>query len=1029
MTSTQTPAEPEYLQKLYVTRNLKEYKGYNSPNTVPNTSPQENQPPILLPNGKIFAAGYADGTINAPRNLGAFPNRPEASDYESYEDFEAAWKDWYDKAKIFSSNYDMPKPIGHELYIPTKTATIPLTSDTWDATLIPSEPQPSSYQTYDDYFNAVTKWIQIIPECGFLPPHATEIEKALRVKIETERKSDVAALGDILSAEKEGFADEHLFPPTEDCFYIKKCVKPIERRKYELNPKFQSALNSSSAHARLDKAFIVPPTLLEIPDDVLVVQGVDISLRSIVDKEFKNREEKSAKNDVSFKPNKRCKIFENIVEMSQKSEKDTSRCSSQKEENINTAIEIIRTEKPTFNALYKIIFFPISITDFNAILEASVDGRTIKQIFLECLYSPNIIWYFKLANQTICPYTLTKLSSFGKEVLLHHGKTLLQQFILGNKDINFYERLEIFYGAAKLLGRGYFDVFQLNVDVIQQLKELLACGDLIEQIHLIYYLNIIANCTSRDSNLKDLVKSSVTQLSQSEKEVLDLFNNLSKGMQIPDLAPLSMFCIQQLIGIGDVQVMRYLQTLKKFLFFDTIQNVVTTEFQYSNYCATLIMDKVMITKDSRCQLLEQISKKDSVSSLRTILTVRTPDHVIHLLCLVIRYAIKNCMSVVSNDSFWKEFTGDYFFADFCLPILADAFENANESLMDGIISVIKTLLKESLKNNRLGKNCKGDSDKFNSIEVSFTNIEELLKPFSKINSDEKMKKYQSHSLFANLIDCFKIIYSVHEQCVLLFENKACYALVGLSTLIFNTKEKVSPNLLDSTLQLYVTIVSVLSQHPARIPTPNQPLTNEEKQYSEKQKKFFDDFFNKILRMKGNSQSSKHWNYVSFYAKEASLQHSRVVLKFVRSLLNCAFNSECEIVAEELKVFLGETMFSETTSLKMLIQQASNTAVTTRDVRSFKKGYNCITYPSVMLLANFISCYQKDKKLVKKVLGEGSSEAQGKKGPRLMIKVVPETGKKDVDGKSLILTVQETDNIRKRFLTLSGKPAMNVITLE
>ena len=150
-----------------------------------------------------------------------------------------------------------------------------------------------------------------------------------------------------------------------------------------------------------------------------------------------------------------------------------------------------------------------------------------------------------------------------------------------------------------------------------------------------------------------------------------------------------------------------------------------------------------------------------------------------------------------------------------------------------------------------------------------------------------------------------------------------------------------------------------------------------------------------------------------------MNHSLVVMEYVRDLLNIAFSTKCPLVGQQLKKFLGETMFGETTALKMIMQQLSNFDIKGRDQMSYRKGYNCVTYPAVMDIAHIISLYQDNKKLVKKV---PESKPQ-------FIDVVSETGKADIDSRSLILTVAETLSIRAKFLTATGKPVETFIITE
>ncbi|EDR25316.1 hypothetical protein EDI_165780 [Entamoeba dispar SAW760] len=1010
MSSTQTPGELETIRK-YITPSLKEYKGFSVPDIQQSTpSNNKNKPHIITPSGEIVDINYIVNAKNVPHNLSAIPSRPQPDNYPTFEEYEAAWVEWKNKTEAFASYYRLPKPIGSELYIPS-TSNLPLTKDPWDSILIPPEPSVVDFDSYESYRSAVERWIKEVSSAGFLPPHASEIEAALMVKMSTERKSDVAQLTEIMSAEYEGFHEDQLFSQTTDCFHISNCARQPVRKSFIDNSKFKDELRGALALSKLENIFVVPEKQFNEPQDVLVAQAVGISLMNILTRKTQNKEEKTAKDELLFKANKASSIFDVIVEAARLSEKNPNKCSLKKDENITIAINTVKNERPAFNAMYKLLFFPMSINDFNAVLDTSIEGRTIRDIFKECLNSPNIIWFFKFSLQTICPFTLAKLASFGKEVLLHYGKTPIAQFIIGNKELSMNEKLETLYAASRLVTYGSYDVFELHFDLIEQMKQLIPCGDTIEMIHMTYYLSLIANSTSKESNLKDLVKSSVTMLSQKDGDILKLFSDIPEAMKVPEIAPLAMFCLQQIIGMGDVQVMRYLQTLKRFTTTDVIQRIIKTEFYYSSYCAHLVLQKIMCTKDCRCQLLEQLTSRDSLSSFKLMINSRTPDEFIQMICQVVRFAIKECARITSNDAFWKGFTGDYFFADICLPMLKEAVDTDNEIFMKEIIGVIKTLLKQSLLNDKLGSNCTGTSDKFESLEVSSGSLDNIIQIVNKIVTDPTMKKYHNKTLFAHLIDCLKYIYSVQEQCELISDNKRLFVNVAISSSVRDMKEKIEPKLLNSILDMYATILRVLGQHPPKEPTPNQPLTSEEIAKQGQMQDFFDKLFTAVIRMKSkSSNTNKLWNYVSFYAKEASVYHCKIVLRFVFNLIQIAFTSQHKLLTDNIKRFLAETMFEETTALKMLMQQLGNTDITARDIMSYKKGYNCISYPSVMNVAGIISVYQINKKLVKK-LGEGKNQ---------YLDVVAETGKKAIDSKSLILSIEETNKIRKLFVCDNGK---------
>ncbi|ELP87112.1 hypothetical protein EIN_495870 [Entamoeba invadens IP1] len=1023
MSSTQTPGEPDII-RTYVTPSLREYKGFSVPEVSPSTpSSITDKPHVLSGTGQIEDINYEANTTNVPRNIVSFPTRPEVENYKTYEEYETAWIEWQTKAESYTSYMKLPHLLGSEIYFPSNT-TNALPDDPWDTLLLTPEPNPSNYDSYESYKSAVQKWIKEVNNIGFLPPHASEIENALMIKMSTEKKSDVAQLNEIMAATFDGFDKDFLFSKKTDCFCIKNCSSAPQRKKFELSNKYENDLKSSFAQGKIEKVFSMSESVMYEPQNVLSVDGVGLSLESLM---VDQKEDKNSKTEMTFRINKSSAIFTSILEKTLSND-DPSK-SSRRDMNIVNAQNIIKTEKQPFNALYKLLFTPMTVNDFKAVLDAVVDGRTIKQIMLDCVFSPAVNWFFKFALQTICPDTLAKLSYFAKEILNFHGKNLITHFIIGSKDVSMNDKLETMYAAAKVVGKGEYDVFEYNTTNIQALSALVegstskeVVKEVIETIHMNYYLNILSTSVAP---LKDLVKNGVMDLTKKEKDVLAVFDFIPKGMVKAELAPLCMFCGMQLIGFADVQSVKYIRdVMGKFELIELLQQVVKGDFKFSNYCAQLIIMKIMTTKDCRCKLLTDLTTLNGVKSVKMFLNNNTPDTLVKILCDVIRFTIKNCMKTESNDKFWKGFTGDYFFESVCIEVFNDSFVNNNEILLFEIVNVMKTLLKMCYENNKLGENCTSDSEKMESVSISSSTLGKMMESINKMMVNNKQitekKDTLAGKVFCLLIDCLRYIYSVHEHCTLLEkkDNKLLVLLVGVMSNVSTQKDKISPKFLSAITKLHSTVLEVFSQNPAvALQVTGQPTDSQEdpEKPVKERKEFVDKLFTGLLRMK-TKQGGKQWNYLSFFAKEASLEHAKVILTFSKNLLEIAFSSKCPMIALEIKKLLGETMFSETTALNMLMQQTGNTEIRGRDLMSYKKGYNCITFPCVMAVAHVIALAQVNKKLIKKV----------PESKPTMIDIVNETGKKDIDGKSLILSIEQTTKIRKEFTTADGKDIYNCL---
>ncbi len=62
-------------------------------------------------------------------------------------------------------------------------ANIQFEKDPWDAVLVPEEPDPSYYDTYEDYEAAMKRWALLLSnELPIIPPHASQLKDLIPIQ-------------------------------------------------------------------------------------------------------------------------------------------------------------------------------------------------------------------------------------------------------------------------------------------------------------------------------------------------------------------------------------------------------------------------------------------------------------------------------------------------------------------------------------------------------------------------------------------------------------------------------------------------------------------------------------------------------------------------------------------------------------------------------------------------------------------------------------------------------------------------------
>eukprot|EP00026_Physarum_polycephalum_P015294 Phypoly_transcript_15937.p1 GENE.Phypoly_transcript_15937~~Phypoly_transcript_15937.p1 ORF type:complete len:232 (+),score=24.84 Phypoly_transcript_15937:150-845(+) len=120
---------------------------------------------------------------------------PQPADYKTYKDYESDLRFWKEHVKnlLASDHVRLPHVMGLYLFRPmtaqeakahkkeptpeseAKEKSEPSEKDPWESQLVPEEPNPDNYNSYDEYKSALSRWATVCSRIPTLPPHASQI--------------------------------------------------------------------------------------------------------------------------------------------------------------------------------------------------------------------------------------------------------------------------------------------------------------------------------------------------------------------------------------------------------------------------------------------------------------------------------------------------------------------------------------------------------------------------------------------------------------------------------------------------------------------------------------------------------------------------------------------------------------------------------------------------------------------------------------------------------------------------------------
>lgn len=128
-------------------------------------------------------------------DLRVFQYFPVPENYDTYRGYEEAVLEWYKCCELAVGNLQLPRVIGRAYYRPKVSSRNDgqgriFAHDPWDAMLIPSEPDPSFYETEQQYQYSVQNWCKLVRDMPLLPPHPDQLADLIGIKPTKQRSAN-----------------------------------------------------------------------------------------------------------------------------------------------------------------------------------------------------------------------------------------------------------------------------------------------------------------------------------------------------------------------------------------------------------------------------------------------------------------------------------------------------------------------------------------------------------------------------------------------------------------------------------------------------------------------------------------------------------------------------------------------------------------------------------------------------------------------------------------------------------------------
>ena len=202
-------------------------------------------PTFIDTNGMVYGVDYVPVDNYSPDMTQAIENGlflpnaevysafPEASNFETYSEYNQSLSEWYSKMQTCLGKVKLPNITGRRYYRPRldlfedqsyseydksesgsiKDSPTPMKIlessdidfnemeisswpenivDPWDTSLLPSEPEPEMYTTFEAYEQAMKRWaVLCTKQMRVIPPHPSQLSQLILLRTAIERKVSI----------------------------------------------------------------------------------------------------------------------------------------------------------------------------------------------------------------------------------------------------------------------------------------------------------------------------------------------------------------------------------------------------------------------------------------------------------------------------------------------------------------------------------------------------------------------------------------------------------------------------------------------------------------------------------------------------------------------------------------------------------------------------------------------------------------------------------------------------------------------
>eukprot|EP01080_Neovahlkampfia_damariscottae_P007818 gene7818-12291_t len=197
-----------------------------------------------------------------------YQNPPDPESFNDFDDYEEALVEWQEDTERALGYLQLPRVLGRQKYRPYvlpegdesnsqkqkeleeqndvgnvlgKLFNKSEVDETWESQLVPIEPKPEFYSTFEEYELAMLRWSLVCLDVTFVPPHPAQFQKLLGIQMSEQPSfypirdiqiSESEAKSTLVQENVEAHSEEGVKPATDLGDYWKN-MKPEERKPFE----------------------------------------------------------------------------------------------------------------------------------------------------------------------------------------------------------------------------------------------------------------------------------------------------------------------------------------------------------------------------------------------------------------------------------------------------------------------------------------------------------------------------------------------------------------------------------------------------------------------------------------------------------------------------------------------------------------------------------------------------------------------------------------------------------------------------